>query len=71
MVRLHSGDPSIFGSIVEQIADLKAEGIDVEIVPGVSSMFAAAAASEDPADAERRLGHAPRHQASGRHTRIG
>ncbi|HEY3419569.1 MAG TPA: cobalt-precorrin-4/precorrin-4 C(11)-methyltransferase [Methanomassiliicoccales archaeon] len=44
VVRLHSGDPSIFGSIVEQIFDLKAMGIDVEIVPGVSSMFAAAAA---------------------------
>jgi precorrin-4/cobalt-precorrin-4 C11-methyltransferase len=44
VVRLHSGDPSIFGSIVEQIFDLKTEGIDVEIIPGVSSMFAAAAA---------------------------
>jgi precorrin-4/cobalt-precorrin-4 C11-methyltransferase len=44
VVRLHSGDPSIFGSIVEQIFDLKARGIGVEIVPGVSSMFAAAAA---------------------------
>jgi precorrin-4/cobalt-precorrin-4 C11-methyltransferase len=44
VVRLHSGDPSIFGSIVEQIYDLKAKGIEVEIVPGVSSMFAAAAA---------------------------
>ncbi len=44
VVRLHSGDPAIFGSIVEQIYDLKARGIDVEIVPGVSSMFAAAAA---------------------------
>lgn len=44
VVRLHSGDPSIFGSIVEQIDDLHRRGIDVEIVPGVSSMFAAAAA---------------------------
>ena len=44
VVRLHSGDPSIFGSIVEQIYDLKAKGIEVEIIPGVSSMFAAAAA---------------------------
>jgi precorrin-4/cobalt-precorrin-4 C11-methyltransferase len=44
VVRLHSGDPSIFGSIVEQIAELRARGIEVEIVPGVSSMFAAAAA---------------------------
>jgi precorrin-4/cobalt-precorrin-4 C11-methyltransferase len=44
VVRLHSGDPSLFGSIVEQIAELKKAGIPVRIVPGVSSVFAAAAA---------------------------
>jgi precorrin-4/cobalt-precorrin-4 C11-methyltransferase len=44
VVRLHSGDPSIFGAIVEQIAGLRARRIEVEIVPGVSSMNAAAAA---------------------------
>jgi precorrin-4/cobalt-precorrin-4 C11-methyltransferase len=44
VVRLHSGDPSLYGAIVEQIAELKKEGIEAEIVPGVSSMFAAAAA---------------------------
>ncbi|NYT05174.1 MAG: precorrin-4 C(11)-methyltransferase [Methanomicrobiales archaeon] len=44
VVRLHSGDPSLYGAIVEQIAELKARGISVEIVPGVSSMFGAAAA---------------------------
>lgn len=44
VVRLHSGDPSIFGSIVEQIDDLGRRGIKVDIVPGVSSMFAASAA---------------------------
>lgn len=44
VVRLHSGDPSLFGGIVEQIDDLRKRGIEVEIVPGVSSMFAAAAA---------------------------
>ncbi|QLH74305.1 MAG: cobalt-precorrin-4 C(11)-methyltransferase [Methanomassiliicoccales archaeon] len=44
VVRLHSGDPSIYGSIVEQIAELQKLGVDVEVVPGVSSMFAAAAA---------------------------
>lgn len=44
VVRLHSGDPSIFGSIVEQIDDLAKRNIEVEVVPGVSSMFAAAAA---------------------------
>jgi len=44
VVRLHSGDPAIYGSIVEQIAELKKAGIAVRIVPGVSSVFAAAAA---------------------------
>ncbi|MGK5509268.1 precorrin-4 C(11)-methyltransferase [Brevibacillus formosus] len=44
VVRLHTGDPSIYGAIMEQIALLKAKGIEVEIVPGVSSVFAAAAA---------------------------
>jgi precorrin-4/cobalt-precorrin-4 C11-methyltransferase len=44
VVRLHSGDPALFGSIVEQIAELGKHGIAVRIVPGVSSVFAAAAA---------------------------
>ena len=44
VVRLHSGDPALYGSIVEQIAELRKYGITVRIVPGVSSVFAAAAA---------------------------
>jgi precorrin-4/cobalt-precorrin-4 C11-methyltransferase len=44
VVRLHSGDPSLFGAIVEQIAELKKRGVAAEIVPGVSSLSAAAAA---------------------------
>ena len=44
VVRLHSGDPSLYGAIVEQIAGLEALDIPVEVVPGVSSMFGAAAA---------------------------
>ncbi len=44
VVRLHSGDPALYGSIVEQIAELRKRGITVQIVPGVSSAFAAAAA---------------------------
>jgi len=43
VVRLHSGDPSLYGAIVEQIEELERRGIIVEIVPGVSSLFAAAA----------------------------
>ena len=43
-VRLHTGDPSIYGAIREQMDRLRARGIAFEQVPGVSSFFAAAAA---------------------------
>jgi precorrin-4/cobalt-precorrin-4 C11-methyltransferase len=43
VVRLHTGDPSIYGAIKEQIDELAKHGIDVEIIPGVSSLFAATA----------------------------
>ena len=43
VVRLHTGDPSIFGAIQEQMALLDELGIDYEVVPGVTSAFAAAA----------------------------
>jgi precorrin-4/cobalt-precorrin-4 C11-methyltransferase len=46
IVRLHSGDPSLYGAIIEQIEELEKLNIPVEIVPGVSSLFAAAAALE-------------------------
>jgi precorrin-4/cobalt-precorrin-4 C11-methyltransferase len=44
VIRLHTGDPSIYGAIAEQIRRLQAEGIEYEVVPGVSSFQAAAAA---------------------------
>jgi precorrin-4/cobalt-precorrin-4 C11-methyltransferase len=44
VVRLHSGDPSLYGAIIEQMKLLRAEGIRTEVVPGVSSLFGAAAA---------------------------
>ena len=44
VVRLHTGDPSLYGAIREQIDELRRLGIDFEVVPGVSSMGAAAAA---------------------------
>ncbi len=43
VARLQSGDPSIYGAILEQMRILEAENVDYEIVPGVSSAFAAAA----------------------------
>lgn len=44
IVRLHSGDPSVFGAIQEQLDWCLANERSVEIVPGVSSVSAAAAA---------------------------
>lgn len=44
VVRLHTGDPSIYGAIAEQMAELRHHGIDYAVVPGVSSGTAAAAA---------------------------
>ncbi|RMD93425.1 MAG: precorrin-4 C(11)-methyltransferase [Alphaproteobacteria bacterium] len=44
VARVHSGDPSLYGAIAEQIRRLRADGIDYEIVPGVPAYAAAAAA---------------------------
>lgn len=43
IVRLHSGDPSVYGAIQEQIQWCEENGRPFEIVPGVSSVSAAAA----------------------------
>ena len=45
VARLHSGDPSIYGAIGEQISCLDDIGIGWDIVPGVSSLGAASAAA--------------------------
>ncbi|MCY3673694.1 MAG: precorrin-4 C(11)-methyltransferase, partial [Rhodobacteraceae bacterium] len=44
IARVHSGDPSIYGAIAEQIERLKNLDIPFEIVPGVPAFAAAAAA---------------------------
>jgi precorrin-4/cobalt-precorrin-4 C11-methyltransferase len=44
VVRLHTGDPAIYGAIREQMQWLDGADIPYEVVPGVSSAFAAAAA---------------------------
>ncbi|HEY8202027.1 MAG TPA: precorrin-4 C(11)-methyltransferase [Actinomycetota bacterium] len=45
VARLHSGDPSVYGATHEQIAFCEARGLAFEVVPGVSSLGAAAAAA--------------------------
>jgi len=42
-IRLHDGDPALFSAIREQIDKLEEEGIECEVVPGISALFAAAA----------------------------
>ena len=44
IARIHTGDPSIYGAIGEQIEILKNKKINFDIIPGVSSLFASAAA---------------------------
>ena len=43
IVRLHTGDPCIFGAIQEQMAFFDAHGMSYHITPGISSFLAAAA----------------------------
>jgi len=44
VARVHSGDPTLYGAIQEQITECDRRGLPWEIVPGVSSLAAAAAA---------------------------
>lgn len=44
LVRLHTGDPSLYGAIWEQMAALQEAGVPYRTIPGVTAAFAAAAA---------------------------
>ncbi len=46
VIRLHDGDPCLFGAIKEQIEILKKEKIELEVVPGISAFQVAAAYHE-------------------------
>ena len=42
--RVHTGDPSLYGAVREQMTELEKRGIQYEVIPGVSSFLAAGAA---------------------------
>jgi len=44
VVRLHTGDPSLYGAIFEQMAALQEQHVPYRMIPGVTAAFAAAAA---------------------------
>jgi precorrin-4/cobalt-precorrin-4 C11-methyltransferase len=44
VVRLHTGDPSLYGAIFEQMVELRKRSIPYKVIPGVTAAFAAAAA---------------------------
>jgi precorrin-4/cobalt-precorrin-4 C11-methyltransferase len=44
VVRLHTGDPSLYGAVFEQMAALQKRSITYKVIPGVTAAFAAAAA---------------------------
>ena len=48
VVRLKGGDPMLFGRADEELRALELEGIEVDIVPGITTAVAAAAATKQP-----------------------
>ena len=48
IVRLKGGDPMLFGRADEELRALEAAGVEVEIVPGITTAVAAAAATKQP-----------------------
>jgi len=48
VVRLKGGDPMLFGRADEELRALELEGIEVEVVPGITTAVAAAAATRQP-----------------------
>ena len=56
VVRLKGGDPFVFGRITEEIAALRSDHVDFEIVPGITSAMGGAAAAQVPLT-DRGLSH--------------
>ena len=47
VVRLQTGDPTLYGALIEMLQPLDAAGVETGVVPGVSSAMAAAAAASE------------------------
>lgn len=47
VVRLQTGDPTLYGALIEMVQPLDAAGVEIGVVPGVSSALAAAAAATE------------------------
>jgi precorrin-4/cobalt-precorrin-4 C11-methyltransferase len=45
VIRLQTGDPGLYGALVEMVQPLDEAGVDVAVIPGVSSAMASAAAA--------------------------
>jgi len=45
VARVHTGDPSLYGAVKEQMILLDRDGVSYEVIPGVTVAFAAAAAA--------------------------
>lgn len=45
VIRLQTGDPSLYGALIEVVQPLDAAGVPIQVVPGVSSAMASAAAA--------------------------
>jgi uroporphyrinogen III methyltransferase/synthase len=57
VVRLKGGDPGVFGRLAEETEPLRAAGVPVEIVPGVTAALAAAAAAYVPLTSRAAASH--------------
>ena len=65
IVRLHTGDPSLYGAIREQMDRLEEAGIAFEVCPGVSSFCGAAASLQAEYTLPRRLSDGDHHPDGG------
>ena len=45
VIRLQTGDPSLYGALIEMVQPLDKEGIAIEVIPGITSAMASAAAA--------------------------